>query len=91
MYRWLVLDVECLRNRRLSIRLVQGLVRPHVPAHDGSAKIAINTDHALVKTTIRIQLGGDMKDKEGSVARYRKPNKDEEARYNTFIWEAVSK
>jgi hypothetical protein len=32
-----------------------------------------------------------MKDKEGSVARYRKPNKDEEARYNTFIWEAVSK
>ncbi len=91
VYRWLVLDVECLRNRRLSIRLVQGLVRPHVPAHDGSAKIAINTDHALVKTTIRIQLGGDMKDKEGSVARYRKPNKDEEARYNTFIWEAVSK
>ncbi len=54
-------------------------------------KIAINTDHALVKTTLRIKLRGDMKDKEESVARYRKPTEEEEEKYNSFIWEAMSK
>ncbi len=39
--------------------------------------IAINTDHALVKTTLRINLRGNMKDKEESVARYRKPTEEE--------------
>ena len=54
-------------------------------------KIAINTDHALVKTILRIKLRGEIKDKEESVARYRKPTEEEEEQYNTFIWEAMNK
>ena len=32
-----------------------------------------------------------MKDKEESVARYRKPTEHEDDEYNSFIWEAMSK
>ncbi len=53
--------------------------------------IAINTDHALVKTILRIKLRGEIKDKEENVARYRKPTEEEEEQYNTFIWEAMNK
>ncbi len=54
-------------------------------------QIALNTDHALVKATLRIKLKGYMKDKEEKVARYRKPTEEEEDKYNTFIWEAMNK
>ena len=54
-------------------------------------KIVINTDHTLVKTILRIKLRGEIKDKEESGARYRKPIEEEEERYNTYIWEAMNK
>ena len=54
-------------------------------------KIAINTDHALIKTSLRIQLRGEIKEKEERAVRYRKPTEKEGEQYNTFIWEAINK
>ena len=49
-------------------------------------KVAINTDHALVKAILIIKLRGEIKDKEERVARCRKPTEEEEEQYNYLFW-----
>ena len=61
----------------LDFCLVPGRWRNGIHDVESKPSIAINSDHAMLKTKVKLRLRADKKTEQDTVVRYRKPTKEQ--------------